>query len=258
MTGIFRQIHPAPLVVRIRSRECCSYLFRALKFLGWMPPKQGIPRYLHLLYTCFFFYFPLIYGPLGLLRGLISNLKSFSPGEFLTLLPLDINSLGVSIKSFILYIYMTRVYETLSTLDDLDERLKNDSDRRKIHAAVARSNYIFFVYAQLYLSYTVSVFIIGVLNGHPPWLIYNPIFDWRDSVGNFWLQTIFEYLVFLFQTTLALISDTYTIVLLVNFRAHIDVLKDHIRNLRTDPQQTEKENYDELVSNIIYHKLILR
>ncbi|XP_015022120.3 odorant receptor 59b [Drosophila mojavensis] len=258
MTGIFRLIHPAPLVVRIRSSECCTYLLRTLKFLGWMPPKQGIPRYLYMLYSCFFFYFPLIYGPFGLFRGLIGNLKNFSPGEFLTLLPLDANVLGASIKSFILYMYMTRVHETLLTLDDLDERLKTDSDRRKVHVAVARSNYIFLVYAQLYLSYTVSVFVVGVANGHPPWLIYNPIFDWHDGAGCFWLQTIFEYIVLIYVTSAALISDTYTIVLLINFRAHIDVLKDHIRTLRTDPQQTEKENYDELVSNIIYHKLILR
>ncbi|KRF78807.1 uncharacterized protein Dvir_GJ10328 [Drosophila virilis] len=52
--------------------------------------------------------------------------------------------------------------------------------------------------------------------------------------------------------------DTYTLVFIINFRAHVDVLKDHIRNLRTDPLQTEAKNYDELVYNIIYHKLIVQ
>ncbi|EDW14433.2 uncharacterized protein Dmoj_GI23327 [Drosophila mojavensis] len=151
---------------------------------------------------------------------------------------------------------MERMHESLSMLDDLDARLQTDSDRRRIHAAVAKSNYLFFIIAEFYLIYTMSVFVVGVVNGHPPWLFYNPIFDWRDGIGRVWMQTIFESYIMVLVAVLVLIDDTYTIVLVVSYRGHIGVLKDHIRKLRTDPQRTEAENYDELVFNIIYHKLI--
>nr|XP_032289604.1 odorant receptor 59b-like [Drosophila virilis] len=55
-----------------------------------------------------------------------------------------------------------------------------------------------------------------------------------------------------------LLWDTYPLIFLVMMRAHIDVLRNRIRNLRTDPHKTEAENYDELVCSIMDHKLILK
>lgn len=258
MTGIFRLTYTAALSARVRSRESCTYLYRVMKLMGWIAPKQGIKRYLYLAWMCLVFLFPSLYLPFGLGLSLIYNFENFTPSVFLSVLQMTFNVSGATVKSYIVYVYMSRLKETRSIMDALDERLQSDSDRMKIHKAVASSNYLFMVYAVLYISYTVSVFVVGLANRQPPWMIYNPFFDWRKGVANLWLHAMLEYILMVSMTILVLIIDTYTLVFIINFRAHIDVLKDHIRNLRTDPLQTEAKNYDELVYNIIYHKLIVQ
>ncbi|XP_030558818.1 odorant receptor 59b-like [Drosophila novamexicana] len=258
MTGIFRLTYTAALSARIRSRESCTYLYRVMKLMGWIAPKQGIKRYMYLAWMCLVFLFPSLYLPFGLGLSLIYNFENFTPSVFLSVLQMAFNVSGATVKSYIVYVYMSRLNQTRSIMDALDERLQSDSDRMKIHKAVASSNYLFMVYAVLYISYTVSVFVVGLANRQPPWMIYNPFFDWRKGVASLWLHAMLEYILMVSMTILVLIIDTYTLVFIINFRAHIDVLKDHIRNLRTDPLQTEAKNYDELVYNIIYHKLIVQ
>lgn len=204
-----------------------------MKFIGWIPPKQGVTRYLYLLWSGLVFHFAFLYGPLGMGLSLIVNLKNLSPGEFLSMLPLTFNISGASVKIIIVYTNLKRLHQTIAILDDLDERLQSDGDRWTIHKAVADYNYIFFIYGLFNLTYSVSVVVVGVVNGHPPWMFYNPIFDWRNDIGQLWIQTIFECIVFLLVATIVLITDTYTLVFVNNFRGHADVLKEHIRQLRT-------------------------
>ncbi|KRF78806.1 odorant receptor 59b isoform X2 [Drosophila virilis] len=145
-----------------------------------------------------------------------------------------------------------------SVLDIMDERLRRDDDRCRIHKAVADSNYIFLVYAIIYGTFLTSAFVIGVFNGHPPWLFYNPLFDWHNGSTRFWLQSILEQIVVSLTGLTLLVSDTYPLIFLVMMRAHIDVLRERIRSLRTDLHKTEAENYDELICCIMDHKLILK
>ncbi|XP_070062767.1 odorant receptor 59b-like [Drosophila virilis] len=258
MPGIFKLTTPAPLAAPIRSREGCAYLYRIMKFVGWIPPEHGWRRYLYQCWACIVFASSTFCLPLGLLFSLILDSKNFTPGEFLGVLQMCSNLFGTSLKNIFMFFYLTRLHETRSILDTLDERLHSNSDRRKIHKAVADSNYIFMVYFNLYLGYTISDVIAGVVNNQPPWLAYNPFFDWRSGKDTLWMQIILEFSAMILTASIILIMDTYTILFLYIFRAHMDVLKDHIRSLRTDPLKKEAESYDELVGCITYHKSILR
>lgn len=190
--------------------------------------------------------------------SLIIDSKRFTPGEFLSVLQNCSNLFGASLKSIVLLFFLARLHETTSILDTLDERLRSDSDRQRIHKAVADSNYIFLVYGKLYLGYTVSDFIAGVANNQPPWQMYNPLFDWRKGMLSLWSQSFLEFMAIFLMASVILIMDTYPIMFLNIFRAHLDVLKNHIQGLRTDPLKTEAENYDELVDCISYHMSILQ
>lgn len=57
---------------------------------------------------------------------------------------------------------------------------------------------------------------------------------------------------------MAVVWDSYTLIYVTIFRAHIDILKDHVQKLRTNPLVSETENYDELVGCITKHQLILK
>lgn len=258
MDPVFKLIKPAPLTQRVQSREGNIYMYRAMKLIGWIPPKSGILRYVYFFWTCVPFAFGVFYLPVGFIISYVKEFKNFTPGEFLTSLQVAINVYGASVKSTITYIFLWRLRKTENMLDVLDERIKSDEDRQKLHEMVARCNHAFLIYCFIYCGYAGSTFLSYVLSGRPPWSVYNPFVDWHDGLGSLWIQSIFEYITMSFAVLQDQLSDTYPLMFMIIFRAHFDLLKDHVRKLRTDPNKSEKENYQDLVDCIIAHKTILR
>ncbi|EDW01070.1 odorant receptor 59b [Drosophila grimshawi] len=258
MQSTFRLIKPAPLTERVKSRDSSIYLFRGMWVIGWLAPKEGIWRYVYLIWSFTTFSFGVFYLPAAFLISYVREFSNFSPSEFFTSLQVAINAYGSSVKCIITYSFMWRLRKTQNLLDRLDERLLKDDDRQKIHNAVARCNYAFLIFTFIYCGFAGSTFFSMVLNGSPPWSIYNPFVDWRDSTANLWIQSIFEYIVMSFAVLQCQLSDTYPLVFTLIIRAHFEVLKDHVRNLRMDPDKTEQENYDELTNCIMDYKIILR
>ncbi|XP_023161193.2 odorant receptor 59b-like [Drosophila hydei] len=144
-----------------------------------------------------------------------------------------------------------------NVLDRMDDRVPLENDRRRIHKAVADANYIFLVYAILYRTYATFAFMTGILNARPPWMLYNPFFDWRNGLIHLLLHSLLEHLLFFLIVFSALLVDTFPILVIIILRGHIDVLRNHIQNLRTGPLQGEADNYEELVDCVLHHKLIL-
>ncbi|KAH8417529.1 hypothetical protein KR222_001471, partial [Zaprionus bogoriensis] len=258
MTRILKLTYPASPSVQVRSRESCTYLYRVMKFLGYFHPEKRPERYIYILWQCLVFGVSVVYLPIAFALNLIIDFEYLSAAEFLTIMQSLINTIGATAKSFIGLIFFSQFNRTESLLDLLDEKLRGDSDRRKINAAVALCNRIFSFYAILYSCYTVLMVITGIVVRRPPWMVYNPFFSWRDGERSIWMQTILEFIMASLVITVELVWDTYNLVFAITFRAHIHILKDHIQSLRIDPQKTEDENYVELVECIRHHKLILK
>lgn len=123
---------------------------------------------------------------------------------------------------------------------------------------VARCNYAFLIYSFIYCGYAGSTFLSYALSGRPPWSVYNPFIDWRDGMGSLWIQAIFEYITMSFAVLQDQLSDTYPLMFTIMFRAHMEVLKDHVRSLRMDPERSEADNYQDLVNCVLDHKTILK
>lgn len=233
-------------------------MYRGMWIIGWVPPKSGVWRYVYLGWTIATLVFGVIYLPLAFLTSYVLEFSSFAPSAFFTSLQVAINVWGSSFKSMITWYFMGRLSKTEALLDRLDERLRNDEDRQKIHNVVARSNYAFLIYTFIYNGFAVSTFLSMVLSGSPPWAIYNPFINWRDGALNLWAESIFELFTMSIVVLQDQLADSYPLMYTLIFRAHLDVLKSHIRNLRMDSTKSERENYDELVNCIMDHKLVLR
>lgn len=257
MAGVFKLIHPAPLSVRMPSGTSCTYLYRVMYAIGWIPPKQGPRRYLYLCWSGFVFLVSAIYLPTGLGLSLFIDAKHFTPGEFLKVLQMFFNIIGASVKWFAMLSYLSSLHETRDAMDTLDEHVHSDGDRRKIHEAVARSNYMFLLYSKLYAIYTISDAIAGMVNRQPAWMMYNPIIDWRKGVWSLLAQSVIELIVMSLMACAILSMDTFTIVFINIFRAHLGVLKGRVRGLRQDLLMTDAEEYKQLVGCITYHQSIL-
>ncbi|KAI8038830.1 hypothetical protein M5D96_008739 [Drosophila gunungcola] len=223
---LFELINPAPLTEKVQSRQGNIYLYRAMWLIGWIPPKEGVLRYVYLFWTCVPFAFGVFYLPVGFIISYVC-----------------INVYGASVKSTITYLFLWRLRKTEMLLDALDKRLDGDSDHQKIHNMVARCNYAFLIYSFIYCGYAGSTFLSYALSGRPPCL---------------WIQAIVEYITMSFAVLQDQLSDTYPLMFTIQFRAHMDILKDHVRNLRMDPERSEADNYQDLVNCVMDHKMILR
>lgn len=258
MTRELELTYPAPAMVQLRSRECTNSMYRVMKIVGYLPPEAGVQRYVYLVWACFVFGLSGLYLPIGYALNLSIGINNFTPGEVLTLGETFLSTVGATTKDIIGIIFLTRLHEMMLLMDKLDEMLAGDNDREKINKAVALCNYIFSMYGKLYLCYAMSGILVGVFNGQLPWNIYNPFFDWRVGVARFWMQLAIECFIGPMAVAMVLIWDTCFLLFLIICRAHVDVLKNHIRNLRTDLSKTEAENYEDLVKCIVYHKQIIR
>ncbi|XP_030081002.1 odorant receptor 42b [Drosophila hydei] len=254
---LFRLIKPAPLTEQMKSRDGCIYLYRAMKFIGWRPPKSGVLRYVYLTWTMLTFVWCTSYLPLGFLGSYITEIKHFSPGEFLTSLQVCINAYGSSVKVAITYTQLWRLIKAKNILDKLDLRCTSVEEREKIHLVVARGNHAFLIFTFVYCGYAGSTYLSSVLNGHPPWQLYNPFIDWHDGALRLWVASTLEYIVMSGAVLQDQLSDTYPLIYTLILRTHLDILRERIRNLRTDPAITDDENYEALVNCVIDHKLII-
>ncbi|XP_032591482.1 odorant receptor 59b [Drosophila grimshawi] len=257
MASTFRRIKPAPLTERVRTREAFTYMYRVLRVIGWLPPKELFWRNVYSIWTFVFFVIVVFYLPVAFLISYVTEFRSFSPSEFLLSIQGAFNVLGASINALITYNCLWRLKKIQTIFDRLDERLLNDGDRQKIHDIVARCNYIFLIYTFCYCI-GVAVQTGVVVSGSPPWAVYIPFLNWRAGKVKLYIQTILEFITVTFVVLHALIPEAGPLLFALIFRKHFEVLKDHIRNLRMDPDKTEQENYEELTNCIMDHKLILR
>ncbi|XP_001986636.2 odorant receptor 42b [Drosophila grimshawi] len=254
---LFRLIKQAPLTEKVASQDGFIYLYRAMKFIGWIPPKEGLLRYVYFCWTLMTFGLCTFYMPLGFLGSYITQIELFSPGEFLTSLQVCINAYGCSTKVIIIYSQLWRLIKARELLDKLDVRCTSLEEREKIHSVVARCNHVFFIFTIIYCSYGVSTYLSSVLSGHPPYQLYNPFLDWHDGTLNMWIVSTLEYLIMAGAVLKDQLSDTYTLVYGLTLRTHLELLNGRISKLRTNPEMTEDENYEELVNCVLDHKLIL-
>ncbi|KAM8711936.1 hypothetical protein ACLKA7_012447 [Drosophila subpalustris] len=254
---VFKLIKPAPLTEKVRSQDGCIYLYRAMKFIGWIPPKKGFWRYVYLIWTLTTFFWSTTYLPLGFLGSYVTQIKLFTPGAFLTSLQVGINAYGSSVKVIITYSQLWRLIKARELLDKLDLRCTSREDREKIHKVVARSNHAFLIFTFVFCGFAGSTYLSSVLSGHPPWQLYNPFIDWHDGILKLWIASTLEYMVMSGAVLQDQLCDTYPLVYSLILHTHLDILKERIRNLRTDDNMTENENHQELVNCVLDHKLIL-
>lgn len=253
----FGRIKAAPLTEKVATRDGCIYMYWIMKGLGWMPPKEGILRHICHLWTFISFAIGAVYVPLAFALSYIMDFKNFTPDEFLTSLQVAINAYGGSVKSTILYHNLWRLRKAEDILDELDKRARSDEERQKVHETAAFTNYVFLIFNIIYNSYTISTFLSYLFSGRPPYSLYNPFVDWHDNVISFITEATFEYLVMTVAVTQDLLADTYLLVFILLIRGHFDLLRKRVVRLRSNPDWTEEENYDELVNCIKDHKMII-
>ncbi|XP_068142196.1 odorant receptor 98a-like [Drosophila tropicalis] len=191
--------------------------------------------------------------------GCVAEIQHFSPDEFLKLLAIVINIFGCSLKILAFYLYLPKYDKVKKLMNRLDEFcMTNEGDRLRIRYWVTRCNVIVIIYLTLYNSYCASAFLNSALHKMLPYRENNPFIDWRSSRTNFWIIFVFQMILVTFITVQHLLVDVFNVIYCLMLRVHIEILRERVRKLRTDPEETEQECYEELVKCIAQHKLILK
>lgn len=241
-----------------RSRHAFKYLERGMKCVAWLPPKRGTRYFwpyimwMVLVHLTIQIYIPVIFGVSYSL-----NLKNFTPQEFLGSVQVFFNAISLTFKVAVNVKNMWRFKKIMKMLDRLDDRYVNIEQKIEIHRSATRCNLVFLICHVMYSSYGIFAYLGSTLNGSPPWLLYNPIIDYRTSTKNLWIASTFEFIIGTGSIYADEMTDLYPVIFGLTLRTHLKLLAERVKDLRSDPKLTEEQNYELLVKCIKDHKLML-
>lgn len=257
LTKLFPRLRVCSLSEQVRSRDAFAYLDRGMQVCGWIRPRAKSRRPAYALWSTLYTVLAIVLLPAALLVSYIKDLSSFTAGQFLTSLQVGINCFGSSIKASYTFAGVKRFQAAKQLLDRMDRRCQTAGQRAQLHLWVARCNQCYMCYQVMYSFYAASTFLAGAYSGRLPWKLYNPLIDWEASNRNFWLASTCEYFWMSAAVLQDQMADVYPIIYFLILRMHISLLKERLKCLRSDPHESEDNNYRELISCIEDHRLIL-
>ncbi|EDW57249.1 odorant receptor 42a isoform X1 [Drosophila virilis] len=255
---IFPSMYTLPDTAPAQSRNATRYLLRCIFLMGIRTPPKGYLFFVYILWSLALNLCSTFYQPIGFMTGYISHLSELSPSEFLTSLQVAFNVCSCSIKVMIIWALVKRFDQANLILDEMDRRLLQPSERRKVHRAVSISNRIFFCYISVYFITVTSTFLSSVIVGVPMFQNYYPGLDWRAGQFEFWLQSSLEYFTLLGACLQNGCMDCYPINYVLILRAHLANFAERLRKLGQDADETPEQRYEKLVECIQDHKVMLR
>ncbi|XP_065369759.1 odorant receptor 42b-like [Calliphora vicina] len=238
-----------------KTKDCCVYLFQGLMIIGYLPPKENLV--LFYIWTIFMNAFITVYMPIGFLLSFLIRSSSFSPSEFLTSLQISVNCFGCSLKMFVFLFLYRRLLASIKYMDQLDLRISEPEDKIEIRKIVAFSNRTNLMFTGLFLSYASSTFLTSVINGKPPYQLFNPFMDWTNRTLFFVIQAGVEYFMIDFHCYQQALMDTYPVIFITIIRTHLQILTRRINKLGQDSSLSSNERYEALVQCVIDHKNIM-
>ncbi|XP_033165816.1 odorant receptor 98a-like [Drosophila mauritiana] len=238
----------------LTSPEALRYFEYGMFWMGLMAPPRN--QLLYHIISAMLMAWCLVYLPIGIIITCVKDINTFNPSELLTVLQLFFNSLGTPIKVLFFKMHFWRFLKARSLLSEMDKRCTDIGERFVVHRWVVHCNRAYLIYQCIYICYIIFTFLSATISGVPPWRIYNPFVDWRESRSNFWKAILNETLLMLFSVSQTLLTDIYALIYGFMLRAHINLLKDRVEKLCTNPERKDEENQEDLVECIKDHQLI--
>ncbi|XP_037826579.1 odorant receptor 42b-like isoform X2 [Lucilia sericata] len=238
-----------------QTKDAAVYLFRGLIIVGFMAPKIYVIPFF--IWTIFINLFVTVYMPIGFLLSFLTRSSSFTPSEFLTSLQISVNCIGCSLKMFVFLFLYKRLLKGTKYMDKLDLRVTESEDKMQIRKIVAFSNRSHIMFATLFLTYASSTFLTSVINGKPPYQVYNPFFEWTDRKRYFIIQAGLEYFMIDFHCYQQALLDSYPVIYITIIRTHLHILTRRISKLGQDTKLSSDERYEALIQCVLDHKNIM-
>ncbi|KAM7350226.1 uncharacterized protein ACRADG_008860 [Cochliomyia hominivorax] len=238
------------------SREATAYLFNILFYMGLKKPQKWL-----LLYRIFSFvnnFSVCVIFPISFTLSYFYEYHKMSTAQLLTSLQVAINVWGLPAKVLAVIILLNRLHQALKVMDILDARCQLTEERRKIRYCAITGNRLTIFYMSFYSLYSLVTMVTSVILGQPPYSLFMPLIDWRNSSLEFALQTFLEYMMMNLICVHQAADDVYGVIYIHVIRTHMQILVERIKRLGTDLRMSEEEHYEQLVMCIKDHQELLR
>ncbi|SPP79959.1 odorant receptor 22a-like [Drosophila guanche] len=254
LSKFFPRIKALPLTERIQSRDAFVYLDRYQKIFGWAATDDKKWRVPYTLWGISINSLLIFLLPISMLVSYIQMFKSFTAGEFLSSLQITVNMYGCVLKC----LYTIWGYEGFlaarQVLDHLDLRCTSDEERSSVHRCVAQGNMCFVFYHILFSGFVVGNWTTYIFMGRHAWLMYLP---GLDAERNYFTSSLCELLLMGGVVTMEQCTDVSPLAHMLMARCHINLLKNRLSRLRSDPNKNEEQHHEELRKCIQDHRLVL-
>ncbi|KAH8311044.1 hypothetical protein KR044_004025 [Drosophila immigrans] len=255
----FKYLRDPTSTDRMQMTDAVQYLGRGMIALGWLAPSEK-SRFSYCGMHKFVKYFILscaLYLPIGLIITYITEFDTFTPGELFTSLQAGINSPGAFLKAVLGAINAWRFISIKEQLAEISKSWTKDEEKLAIHRTAKMCNLAYMLHCGSYVAFGLLTVLTAVLRGQTPWRIHNAVFDWRANTLHFYMATLFEMLFMGSGLMTNQVNDSYPLVFGIIIRSNIDLVKNRVQNLRTDPNRSESQDYEDLRECIVNHKKIL-
>ncbi|KAH8413280.1 hypothetical protein KR009_009585 [Drosophila setifemur] len=251
---IFPHIKKQPLTERVKSRDAFIYLDRMMYSFGWAEPDEKRWTWVYSILRFITTLSLLVLLPISVDVEYIKRFKNFSANEFLSSLQIGVNMHGCSLKSVYTMLGHKKFKESKKILDSLDQRVSGDEERSKVHRYVALVNLCYIMYLICFNSFILINWLGYLWMGGHAWRMYIPLLP---SDTYFLGSSLVELCLMTPVVGMEMCTDVCPTAYMMMARCHINLLKDRLTRLRSDPEKSEDEHISELTKCIQDHRLIL-
>ncbi|KAH8413283.1 hypothetical protein KR009_009606 [Drosophila setifemur] len=251
---IFPHIKEQPLTEQVKSRDAFIYLDRMMCSLGWTEPFEKRWTWAYSILRFITTLIWMVFLPISFDVEYIKRFKSFSANEFLSSLEIGVNIHGCSLKSAYTMLGHTKFEESKKILDSLDQRVSGDEERSKIHRYVALANLCYIVYLINFNGFVLINWLGYLWRGSHAWRMYVPFLP---SDKFFLTSSLVELYLMTPVVAMDMCTDLCPTTYMMMARCHINLLKDRLSRLHSDPEKSEDEHISDLTKCIQDHRLIL-
>ncbi|KAH8316025.1 hypothetical protein KR074_007649 [Drosophila pseudoananassae] len=242
----------------LKSCDALTYFNKSKHCVGWYPQTRDEPNWwIYNITRGIVFMMGFIYMPFGLLMTGINDMHTFTITDFFTYLQAPVNSSSAIIKTIIIYFMRKRFIKVLEVMDRMDDLNSGEEDQDEIQKCIKDCKKVTIIYQIIYYGYLVGAVLGAMAYNTTPYHLYNPYISPSENTVDLLIGILMDGLAAFGILTINLVADVYPIMYVMILRTHIHLLKQRIENLRSDPEKSEDENYDELVKCVKAHRLII-
>lgn len=251
---IFLKVKGKP---KVTTKQALTYLYRCFRILGLYRTENY--KYVYIVYSIFIHSSVTIFLPASFIASyaLVSN-RNLDYDTLFTSIQVAINVFGCSMKICMLLYFIPHLLTAEPVMAKLDERCVAEDEVELLYKIKNLGRKLVVNFSITFWSYALSTFVVSIVAGHPPYSLFLPHINWRNTTWEFFLASFIEFILMDCACFQQVANDSYAAVYVCIIRAHVNILRLRIRKLCEDTHKSLEDNEHDLKLVIKDHTNLLR